>query len=324
MFFKLSIFFIALLALFIGLIEAQEVVPGTDPGIPEFQCTVGEDGWCRFNINLLKEQRKFQPSASVPNDQVKQVIFDASTIPVFGSDICETFPNVEGIWLENVEIEEFTVDALKECKKLNWFRLVRNPLTDLPRDIFKYNLKLKIVYIEQSPIKEIKEEWFIHLTELEQVSVAGTNIEYFPLEILRNAADLTRLLMYSNNLIDIDVKLILQQFPILNEVLYRNNLISCSRLQQINDAFRAREVYINTAGDLKVRSYSMGDVDGLDCVQDASWIEMVLDNYLRPPKPVIPKEEACQEKYKTLSEQLLQMKSRQILIRSLLNEVKCP
>lgn len=310
--------------------------------LPPYTCIEDSRGWCRFSsIKLLKSKYRFQPFAERPDEDIRKVSFDDSTIPVFASDVCDTFSNVEELWLERLEMYEVANDAFQSCAKLRWLRLDNSYITNLPGDVFKHNQHLRILYIEDNQIRRVNEQWFVGLTELEELYFSVTQIDYFPLNALQDAANLKKLVLHSNNLIDLDEMLIVKQFPKLREIFYNKNEISCRRMTAINAALNSTGVkpMPETWGPVRLRPYNTSAVDGIDCLDEDTWATMLRDKlvgFFEQPvttrqavaaRITLPpnsreEDEQCQRKYKTLNLKARRMQSlileQQEFIQSLL------
>lgn len=325
MFLKLNIFLSALLALLIGLIQVE----AANESLPQLNCVINNEGWCVFSdVQLGKDQRRYQLSSSIPNANVEKITFERSTIPVISRDICDAFPNVEILYLVGQNIEEVAVDALEGCLKLWHFQLMQNKIKDLPLDVFKPVPNLRMLFLEERELKIARPEWFTSLSKLEGLYISNTLVDYLPLDALKNNTNLMNLYIYTNNLIDLDEKLLLAQFPKLKEFYYNGNVVSCRRVGEINTALRGAGVTVSTQTfyDGKDRSaYIMSKVDGIDCVDDASWAKKMIEKYAESLKQVPQVDENCQKKIDALNEKLGRLELQRRVIKSFLDEdKKCP
>lgn len=287
-------YLILIITFLIGFVSSNVV---NNDRLPPYPCVEDMRGWCRFtSIHLLPARYRFQPFTERAEDDVRKVSYDDSVIPVFAADTCDTFINLEELWLNSVEVKQVTVTAFKNCKKLRWLRIHNSLITDLPADVFRYNKNLKVLFIEENKIKWVNPRWFTELTELEELTFALTAIDHFPVTALKPATKLKKLVLYSNNLIDLDERLIHTQFPKLREIYYNHNEFSCSRLTEMNAVFAASDIKVmtDTWGITRLRSYNVSSVDGVDCLALDEWAKMLRDKlvaYLEHPQPKEGKEQ---------------------------------
>lgn len=242
--------------------------------LPPYTCIEDSRGWCRFSsIRLLKSKHRFQPFAEKPDDEVRKVSFDDSVIPVFAGDVCDTFVNIEELWLDGVETEAIQGNAFRGCNKLRWLRMHNSRIDDLPTNIFHKNHNLRIIFIEENKIKRVNPKWFLGLIELEELTFAATLIDYFPISALQDAVKLKKLALYANNLFDLDDKLIVRQFPKLREIYYNKNELACKKVAEMNATFKASDVKVMTEtwGTARLRYYNASTIDGIDCLDADTW-----------------------------------------------------
>lgn len=266
--------------LVVTTLNAQNVLSNVvkSDRLPPYPCVEDMRGWCRFSsIRLLQGRYRFQPFTDKANEDIRKVAFDDSVIPILASDVCDTFTNLEELWLDNLEIKNIMVNAFKNCKKLRYLRMHQNDVTDLPSDIFKHNRNLKILFIEGNKVRKINSQWFNELSELEEFYFCLTLIDYFPIAALKAATKLKKLVLYSNNLIDLDERLIISQFPQLREIFYNKNEFSCKRAIEMNNTFTTSGIKIMTEtwGATRLRSYNTTIIDGIDCLPDDAWVKML-------------------------------------------------
>lgn len=236
---------------------------------PVYKCELAGNNCTFSNVFLNSTHYEWQPMF-----EVFYVKFTGSNISVVTKEICETFPNLLHIHMENLGIEEIKEDAFHACTELTELHLHSNRIKELHPNTFLYNTKLKKLLLYGNQIEKLdKYDLFVSLRDLEHLSVGMNNLTEFSPELVKNNKALNYLMLYSNDMSDLDAEQILDYLPNLSKFEIDDNELSCTRVVQIYKLFQSKEIVFNTTRNYKVRYYPQKKVFGdLTCNPDAPWM----------------------------------------------------
>lgn len=254
----------ALLGFFTSLSSSQK---------PVYYC-LGETT-CQFvGVVLNTTHYEWQPAADYPNT-VLHVSFGSSIIPIFTKGICELFPILEQLYLQDLEIVEVKEDAFHACSALTHLFLHRNRVKRLYPNTFLYTRNLILIFLEQNEIEHLEgDHLFANMPKLALLSLYDNNLTNFSPDLIRNCESLGSLYLQSNDLSDLDVVQIVENLPSLEGIQLDDNEISCVRLVEILSFFEAKGISggITKEGS-KTRYYPQQSVfGGYKCNPDISWM----------------------------------------------------
>lgn len=199
--FLLSIILINGLSVVSSQMESTTVNP-----FPTYVCRVNEAGWCVFQyVELRYESYRFVPiSENISAADVKKILFDASTVNRFGPDICNTFPNLEQLGLDDVSLSWITNDAFEKCSNLIVFSARQNIIDELSSSIFNGLKSIQIIRLMDNEIGRIRTESISSLTELRVLELQNNKLTEFSTEIVSKNCNLQELRLDGNELMDLD------------------------------------------------------------------------------------------------------------------------
>lgn len=245
-------------------------------GLPTFKCLEPHNHMeqCVLeNIHLNKTHFKFNIEATSPL-QIKWITVYESTIPVLTSEICNKFPNVENIDLQNIKIEDILEDAFYNCKKVKSVLLNGNRLSKLLHSTFDNNQEIERLEMQYNQIRSIGNPatQYHNLPKLKVLLLHKNYLKEFNSMLFRFSENLEVLNLASNDLFDIDEMDLLESFKHLSSIAYNDNQLSCHRVVQINGAFENAGVKISRVDYYNTRFYDVEVYQNIKCLSDTVWL----------------------------------------------------
>lgn len=233
------------------------------------KCTTDDEFWCVFSsVNTTKEKLMFNPTADKPY-LVKKVKFTKSTIHTLTNEICNAFPNLKELELDQVSLEKIGVAALYNCTKLTDVSFWTNALVDLPDDIFKNNLLIETLTFQHNNMKQINPIILSNLTKLKTIAINENYLTEFPVYKMPLVSSLVTIWIHHNDLMDLDEQEIIYKFPNLKTIYMEDNPFNCDRLKVILAAFQRKNITVDRWHDSpRDRKYTLTTVDNVDCLSD--------------------------------------------------------
>lgn len=168
------------------------------------------------------------------------------TIETLTSDLCDTFNNIMSISGENINLQNIDSNAFEHCKNLKYVHFSRNHITKLDENIFKGNPNLLGVRFSQNQIQSLNPMVFHDKPLLSFIDLTYNFLTVFPVKQMSPLNSLDILFLAGNPLKDIDAEEIVKKFPALTGIeLCPNSKIVPSRLEQLNNFFKTRNVKLN-------------------------------------------------------------------------------
>lgn len=223
-------------------------------------------------LQLTKQDFHIEPVTEHP-DTIKEVKLHGH-VPILGRGICDSLPNLDTFYADEVAMEEIQEDAFEGCKTLEKIEMTNNNFTKLGRNSLKGLVNLGILNLHGGNIPEIDLD-LTSLKNLHTISLTLMNISIFSADTLREQDDLRMLVLCSNNLFDLDVERILSSAPKLEDIYLGENNFKCSRLREMLSVLKARNVRAVTRPFPKERNYCPEKVDGIECLSEEQWEEEV-------------------------------------------------
>lgn len=227
------------------------------PGIHYRECII-------YNPITSKTKPDFKVSYAFP-DEIKFVEIKGGNLAVFTSTICDYFPNLIEITLENTNVEELNESALQTCKNMMYWTLKGGKVEEIPLNFFKNIPLLNHIELTDIPIKKIDPAQFHEIPALRRLLITFTPIEEFPLESV-SSDKIIVMFLNSNNLKDFPAEEYKKKFPIAQGVAYGDNDINCSRVQEMNDFLKEQGVNADKSRVPKPREEEVGEVEGVICI----------------------------------------------------------
>lgn len=233
------------------------------------KCIIDDKSWCVFSsVNTTAEKSLFNPTADNP-DFVKKVKFTTSTIHTLTNEICNTFPNLKELEMDQVSLEKIADAALYNCTKLVDVSFWTNELTDLPVDIFENNVLLETLTFQHNNLKQINPLIFSNLTKLKTIAINENYLTEFPVYKMPRIPSVVTLWIHHNDLTDLDEQEVFYKFPSLQTIYMEDNPFNCGRLKVILAAFQRKQITVDRWHDSpRDRNYTLTVVDTVDCLSD--------------------------------------------------------
>lgn len=240
---------------------------------PVFKCELSGD-ICTFrNVVLNFSHYEWQPASDNPT-VVTTVQFKNSVIPIVTKGLCELFPNVRKLDLEQSNVKSVAEDAFQACLELDYLRLSGNNIEQIYSNTLKYNRKLSILALDRNRITDLHDDLFLNLEKLEDVYLEENNLTEFSPKLLRNNEQLKALLLQTNDLSDIDAEKIVEDHPKLEAFTVTDNEIHCTRYVHITNMLRSKGIQVPGGYRLKTRYYPTVEVfeNYQICIPDIAWM----------------------------------------------------
>lgn len=224
-------------------------------------------GYCTLSgIEVTKENPEFTINFDSPHP-VEAIQIDNSNMPLLTSQICDAFPNIMTLNLNNAGVEVIDVDALKSCTSLKGFQLWNNPINSLDKDVFLRSDDLRHLSIMNSSLKELHEEVFDHLRQLTHLQLTNNRLSFDNPMAFKNLKKLEVLQLYSNELLDMDELKFMMYLPNLKKIYLSDNDILCDRLFQIMEEFKSKGIIVDsTVKTARTRAVAVGNEEGNICI----------------------------------------------------------
>lgn len=240
-----------------------------------FNCYSMYSSNCEISSKTLTHDSDFKPKSNAPTSVTSFKIY-SSTIPRLTPNVCLTLPNLIKFVAREISLEVVDVDTFIDCKKITEIDLEKNYITNFASNTFNRNPTLVNLQLWLNRLQFIPEDLFNNLGSLTTIDLSSNNLSYFPATIGRDMKKLTSLSLCNNRILDMDVKSFLEYVPSLVTLNLRDNDFECDRFREIKNELLAKKLTISTTTDtIRIRSYGIRKVDGVECVDKPTW------NYLK-------------------------------------------
>lgn len=160
------------------------------------------------DVYLTRKSSGFIPVAQNATE-IRFVQVKSYNIKVLTSDICNVFPNLQRLVLNNLAIEEINEDAFKNCSKLDQLELKNNSLVSL-------NTKT-----------------FVNNKNLSSLDLSDNHLVYLDVEMFKELSKLKTFYLKNNNLLDLDVRKLIDYTSLKTLKIGKTHML-CARYYQIN------------------------------------------------------------------------------------------
>lgn len=230
---------------------------------------------------------RFLPKSKVPRT-VSKVSFVSSKIPVLTSDICDNFPNLEILEMNEVSLKVVDTEALSGCTKLKEIQLRDNFLSTLDKDTFQQNKMLKKIILNNNNLTTIPQDLFKGLQELTWIDLCSNLLSRLPAVTFSGLTEIVNLEVRNNPLLSLEVEEMRKEMPNLKYLLLRDLDLTCDRLRQV-------QAFVGTNGlnqyirpdystyhsksyqsAIRSRPYSISYEGTQECLSNEQWEREVL------------------------------------------------
>lgn len=103
------------------------------------------------------------------NPEVEAVYFkNSSQVEFIPKNLKKTFPKLKGLYLSRQPIKTLDADDLRQFGyDLEWLQVFEGKLTHLSRNLFVYNMNLRVVSFARNPLKFIESGFFDNVIRME-------------------------------------------------------------------------------------------------------------------------------------------------------------
>lgn len=136
------------------------------------------------DVYVTRDSLGFIPVATNASNVLTVQVYSYK-MDVLTSDICNAFPNVQSIDLQNLGIKEVAKDAFENCTNLETLSLQNNSLVTLDRNLFSKNQRLKVLQLSYNPLVHVEAEMFKGLRNLKKIEMQNNHLLDFDAETLR-------------------------------------------------------------------------------------------------------------------------------------------
>lgn len=256
---------ILLLLLFLSTSNAEYV------DLETIKCTMGEPFWCTLYVTNVSAYGEIFRPETVNETVIKTVWVECLTeTPTLTGDICNIFPNLEELWIQNCGVETVEPDAFKGCRNLFGLSLKGNLIKELEPNVFDYNVNLGHLYLSGNQLSDLPENIFGKLTKLERLNLDNNNFTELDFTKFTGLSELRYLEIYSNPLQDLNETEIFNVFKNLSQIWIGGTEIECDRLSELVNAFNGTEI---------LRLAPQVDETMVDCLNEDQWEQLA--NYTR-------------------------------------------
>lgn len=144
-----------------------------------------------------------------------------------------------------LQIEDVHPDALRKCTSVEIIVLSHNKIEILDSDIFKTNVKTRMLYLEVNLIKFLPNNIFKPLKNLLHLDLSKNPIATIEPVLQSNLNQLLELIIIQIGLRELDVDEIQQKLPSLNEIRFNHNLLKCEIYNRIKLEFERKSVTVS-------------------------------------------------------------------------------
>lgn len=251
---------------FFGLFSILLLKQGNADTSSGTKCIIDDENFCIFlDVETNKSHPNFYPTADKPNE-VTKIKFENSTTPIFTSELCEAFPNLEELHADMMKIEKLMPDAFEKCEELNYISFYTNEIREIPLGFFKNNPKLVEIILQSNDLKHFNPKIINHLTKLTDLNLMEnvlTDLQMAEYPILRW---METFFLTENALTDLDVDEIIRKFPKLQTIYISGNPFDCHKLLGILFDFKRTNIAVKAwANETMARSYTPVKIDDIDC-----------------------------------------------------------
>lgn len=226
-------------------------------------CAISQPGWCNLYVtNVSADGEIFRPVHNNTSD-IKTVWVECLTkIPKLTGIICDTFPNLQELWIQNCGVEFLEPNTFEGCKNLFGLSLQDNYIIQLNEELFEHNVHLGHLYLSGNQLSYLPNNIFENLSSLQRLNLDHNQFTRLDFENFTGLDNLRYLEIHSNPLVDINEYGILEMMGNLTEIWIGDTNISCERIADLVDAVNGR---------VKLRLAPFVNQDLVDCLTNEQW-----------------------------------------------------
>lgn len=218
---------------------------------PEAKCRTETDS---YGLRCILEKISVKSDTGriklIGDRATKSVALKDSCVFTISSDICDTFPKIHNLEINNVHAKKIGKHPFVNCLNMKFLWIINNDLTQIEAELdiktFAHNQQLEFLSLYNNDIKSLSKsgDVFEDLTGLKQLWLSQNCLTDFPKSLMMKLPkNLTTIYVDNNHLTDLDAGSMLKIFPKLLRVHFVNADIPKGRLKQINGIFEGMEIY---------------------------------------------------------------------------------
>lgn len=209
-------------------------------------CRLNSRNWCVFyNISTNNTHSFFEPSYP-DRSNVELIAFNYSMIPILTSELCETFPKLRSLALDECFLNQIQDAALSSCTNLVGFDIRDNFVTEINPYLFVNNSKIRRIDFSYNKLKHIDVKMFRSTKNLEILLLINNYLFHFDVVGIPKLEKLRELYLNFNNLLDLDEKVLINRFPKLKRLGLKGNLFECQNLDSMIKVINKSDVKLET------------------------------------------------------------------------------
>lgn len=233
-------------------------------------CTMGMNQtfyWCTLYVKNVSVYGEIHQPIAVNASAVRTVWVECET-PMFilTSTICDSFPNLQDLWIQNCQIETVEEDAFVNCKYLFGLSLQDNNIKQLERKLFRHNQQLGHLYLSNNFLLDLPKTIFKDLKKLERLNLDNNELLALDPVIFKGLESLRILEVHSNPLVDFQIVEIFEFCPNLREVSLGDTAIECGRLGEIIDTIQSYNSLQESLNHKHLKLAPLVDSNDIDCL----------------------------------------------------------
>jgi Leucine-rich repeat (LRR) protein len=189
---------------------------------------------CTFRDKALTKGEKVvivaDHGSSTTNADIKQVVFESSSIYSIPAELFTTFKNLEGLTMIKQGLQEIEQNTFINAQHLSVLRLDSNLLKVIDEDTFLGAHKLDYIQIDFNQIESVHKNAFKRLGHLKVLYITGNQISSFDQNSLENCHQLLNFSLHMNQLTFIHKKTFKNNLKITYVDLGKNKINALSNI----------------------------------------------------------------------------------------------
>jgi Leucine-rich repeat (LRR) protein len=154
-------------------------------------------------------------------DNDSKIYFNKGDIPNL------PYENIKELYLENCKLDNY--DFIKKCIKLQILDLSNNNLTNIDKDLFKYNTQLQYLYLNNNKLTNLNKDLFKYNTQLQYLDLSYNKLTNLDKDLFKYNTQLQYLYLNNNKLTNLDKDLFKYNTQLQNLYLNNNKLTNLDK-----------------------------------------------------------------------------------------------
>lgn len=217
------------------LIISFKLVHGDDPPVVRCKPTLEESGACVIEeLTLPAADGKMKVLVEI----TKVTIGENSVVKTISGAICEAFPTLKHLYINEAHTTAIGKDAFAACPDLHSVHFKNNYLSKLDEGAFSGPTNVNHIDLSHNKIAKFPDKFFEKTTHLKHLKLHENSISDFPLSLIASAKHSLHILCLAHNPIrDLDAEGLIKDFPNVAVVHLKGTSIPADRLAKIKQLF---------------------------------------------------------------------------------------